>query len=198
MVFSSNPDSLPEYSDCTIEPGSYALYELPQKVCSEWVLAKQKSYYTIPNSVLTRIDGEIEEKKEEIIKKWRTKIEDCLTAVIRPFIFVAEDEYHEKEAKTRYILRKLLSKSVIQEPNNNIILYDQIDSTIISANTWIHLSSDGDWNSMFDYDTFIRNQLLSAKFETGVFYPFFNTDFVALYFSIPLNWRYLYHTELFV
>ena len=193
MTFSSNPAILPEYSDCTIETGSYALYELPQKVCSEWVLAKQKSYYTVPNSILMH---ENDGKKEEVITSLRTQIEHCLIQVIRSVIFVDEDA--EEEAKTRDILRKLLSKSVIQQPNNNIILHDPVDSTIISANTWIHCSTDGNWNSMFDYDTHIRNQLLTAKFEPGVFYPFFNTDFVALYFAIPLNWRYLYHTELFI
>lgn len=193
MVFSSSGGIFPEYSDCNIESGSYAVYELPLKVCTEWIFAKQKSYYTIPNSVL--IDMNIAEgEKKEMIEMWRTKILHCLTSIIKKYTNLDICD----------ILRKLQAKSLLQKPDNNIILYDRYTNAVnISANTWIHntditnYKASEYWETMFDYDTFIRNQLFSAKFEPDIIYPFFNTDFVALYFSIPLNLRYMYHTELF-
>jgi hypothetical protein len=136
-----------------------------------------------------------EGEKKEMIEIWRTKILQCLTSIIKKYTnFDICD-----------ILRKILAKSLIQKPDNNIILYDRNTNAIkISANTWIHITDITNykaseyWETMFAYDIFIRKQLFSMKFEPNIIYPFFNTDFIALYFSIPLNFRYMYHTELFV
>ena len=52
--------------------------------------------------------------------------------------------------------------------------------------------------NVFEFDINIRNRIRSMKFgPDNIIYPFFDTEFVAFYFSIPLNVRYMYHKELF-
>lgn len=162
--------------------GTYTMYELGPKVSAEWMISKtiDRSYFTVPNTVIPSSYSNYIGVFSKCIKRVIMKMDDIPDRI------------------ADFVVEKLHARISDNNMNDIPIYDDTIDGTIKYSpmNFFEFLSNE----TMFDYDIRVRKQLYSAEFDsndTTIRYPFFNRDFVSLYFSIPLYLRYTRREELF-
>jgi hypothetical protein len=192
--------------------GTYTMYELGSKVSAEWVISKtiDRSYFTVPNTVISssysnyigvfskcikrvilKMDDIPDRIADFVVEKLHARISDQFSFNTPPS---ASLEGAEMNGLVWLPSASAMRKGVDNDMND-ITIYD---GTIKYSpmNFFEFLSNE----TMFDYDIRVRKQLYSAEFDsndTTIRYPFFDRDFVSLYFSIPLYIRYSRHEELF-
>lgn len=173
-----------QLSQQIVNPGSYTLYELGSKVSAEWKISSNivnRPYFVLPNSLI----------KYDTEYKIDTKLSKCLKDVIIKISNLSK-------IKTDIIVEKMLA-SINIENSYEIDIFDEESQSIIKFST-LHFFSFPNDISMFEYDIVVREQLYSTNFQytnNSPKYPFFDKDFISLYFSIPLQIRYKYHSLLF-
>jgi len=160
--------------------GTYTMYELGPKVSAEWVISKtiNRSYFTVPNTVITQSYS----SELFILAK-------CLKRII-----LKMDDIPDRIAD---IVVKKLFASIKNNDTNVVIIHDDTCDEIIHYSP-MHFFGLSSYETIFDYDISVRTQLYSSDFLSTTRYPFFDRDFVSLYFSIPLHIRYNRHEELFM
>jgi len=160
--------------------GTYTMYELGSKVSAEWVISKtiNRSYFTVPNTIITQSYS----SELFILAK-------CLKRII-----LKMDDIPDRIAD--FVVKKLFTM-IKNNDTTDVIIHDDTSDEMIHYSP-MHFFGLSSYETIFDYDISVRTQLYSSDFLSTTRYPFFDRDFVSLYFSIPLHIRYNHHEELFM
>jgi hypothetical protein len=173
------PDKYREHILC---PGSYSRYELGHQVSAEWLLTSiaNKPYFLVPTSIIT-----------SPVSISLYKLSECMITIILKMM-------HTTNEVANGVVEKLFSQIDVREN----IQYDvEVCNITNDENIYfspVHYFVDPtSVNNMLEYDYKIREKIQQTVFEDGKKYPFYDKSFIYLYFSIPLEMRYNYHTRLF-
>jgi hypothetical protein len=192
-----------ESTESTDSTGCYTLYELGSKVSAKWELSNivNKPYFAIPNSIILPWANSFSHEHLSCLHNSKqisksndgfsislSKSAKCIKNIIMK-MFPVSDRIAD------FIVDKLF-ENITTKTMNDVPIYDDINHEIIhfSPMNFFEISEN---DTIFDYDMKVRKQLYNRNFSPKIKYPFFDREFVNLYFSIPLHMRYTYHGQLF-
>ena len=165
-----------------LPPGSYTLFELSSKVSSEWEKQNTVMYYQLPPTVLLPIDSDIN------IHMYKFMLVKCLDKIIQKI----------HSGLDTNISTKLLARFWNTDINIHTFAVYPEDIQFSSRNVFLNEDDLGD--TMFSFDQNVREQFYKQiynDFDIQTKYVFYDKEFISFYFSIPLEIRFHYHTELF-
>jgi len=160
--------------------GSYTMYELGPKVLAKWQVSNimNRSYFTVPYTNMSNGFSSYIYLFSKCIKRIILKNDNIPDRIADFIVKRLFENIHEQQ---------MIDIDIYDDTTSKIIQYSPINFFEIQTN-----------ESMFEYDVSVRTQLYNADFSQNKKYPFFDKDFVSLYFSIPLRVRYTRHEDLFL
>ena len=186
ILFTSTKEMMTDtFVEHILLPGSYTVYDLGYKVNAEWVISsiKNKSYFVVPNSVITTSIDHYSVSLYELSK--------CMKKTILNIVSVT-DEIADAAIENLFSQIELS-----HDQQYDIEIFDDMSKQFVHFSPLNFFMDPSTFMDMFDYDYNIRKRLHLTLFETGKSYPFYDKSFIQLYFSIPLHMRYHYHKQLF-
>lgn len=175
-----------------LSPGCYSLYELGDKVSTEWKISNivNKPYFLLPNSIvntdfedISMLPNRFAKCIKQIVLKTTNVRESCADMITKQLLSHLEMDFMKMKTQTQTQTLKL---------NDDIVVFDEISQKQIhfSPKHFFISNEDKGEYSMFEHDIMTRKKICSAEFESDKKYPFFDKSFIMLYFSTPLNITY--------
>lgn len=160
--------------------GSYTMYELGPKVLAKWQVSNimNRSYFIVPYTNMSNGFSSYIYLFSKCIKRIILKNDNIPDRIADFIVKRLFENIHEQQ---------MIDIDIYDDTTSKIIQYSPINFFEIQTN-----------ESMFEYDVSVRTQLYNADFSQNKKYPFFDKEFVSLYFSIPLHVRYTRHEDLFL
>jgi hypothetical protein len=183
IIFTSSKIVPDKYREHILNPGSYTIYELGFKVNEEWVVSpiEKKPYFLLPNTIIS----------SSINNNHLSLLTHCMKKIILNFVYLTDDE-------ANIVVEKLfLQMNYTNDKLYDIEIYDDVIKKRFTFSPLNFFMGSDSFESMFDFDNIIRNNINLTFFESGKNYPFYDKTFIHLYFSIPLHIRYNYRKNLF-
>lgn len=169
------------------------LFELSSKISSEWKQTEKIRYYTLPTTVFLPHEQTID------VHMYKFMLLRCLDKILLKICPNLNQDINlniSKKLLSRfwsddfYVQNISVGSDVVFSAKNSLAQFrDDMRSDMFRFDYAVR-------ESFFDYDLG-ENDIPGGKSIPSIKYVFFDKEFIAFYFSVPLEIRYYCHVDLF-